>query len=68
MPFAQRPNAAHRNLKGQLWRKLFKDVVELSQPSADQKWGKLEPGGPNWRKDPKLEPRALNLDSTSGII
>jgi len=59
MPFAQR-------LKGRLWRKLFKEVVESSQPSVGQKWNK--PGGPNWRKDPKLESRALNLNITSVIL
>jgi hypothetical protein len=44
MPFAQRLNALYRNLKGQLWRKLFEEVVESSQPSSGQKWSKLEPG------------------------
>jgi len=46
--FAQKLNAADRkarrsflDVKGRLWRKLFKEVVESSQPSAGQKWSKL---------------------------
>jgi hypothetical protein len=33
MPFAQR-----LNVKGRLWRNLFKEAVKSSQPSAGQKW------------------------------
>jgi hypothetical protein len=54
------------DVKGRLWRKLFKEVVESSQPSAKVK------SGASWRskleEDPKLESRALNLNSTSVIL
>jgi len=48
-----------------LQRKLLKEVVESSQPSAGQKWSKLEPGRSKLEEGLKLESWALNLNSTS---
>jgi hypothetical protein len=50
MMFAQR-----LNVKGRLWRKLFKEVVESSQLSAGQKWSKLESGRSKLEEGLKLE-------------
>jgi hypothetical protein len=63
MPFAQR-----LNVKSRFWRKLFKEVVESSQPSAGQKWSKLEPGRSKLEEDPKLETRAFVDEITEDPI